>query len=244
MQELWRAIVEVHNEAKGLFLLAEELEQEDFRDFIQPFNELRHAYEHVIRAKANELGMDGSSPDPDYQRRSLNKTLGHEYRAFFDCADWLSVILRERIQEILLPYSADCITTALPDYYAKFQPRILVITKAIAKVRGDKDISKGRADLGGEVRESTTLLHEVREYKKTLNELQEIHEQIVASIPALQECRARLRREFQKKWGWQVIAGVIGGLVVAAVAFFFGQTFSPKSPTAPKSSGAIQERAR
>ena len=48
LDDLWAQIVEVHNEAKTLFLLAEELEHEQFRDFIQPINEHRHSLEHIV----------------------------------------------------------------------------------------------------------------------------------------------------------------------------------------------------
>jgi len=130
--EYWKAIVEVHNESKALLLLCEELEPRQFRTFIQPYNELRHAYEHVIRCKANELCVDGRTPAEGYQSTSLGKTLAHEYRGFFDCADWLAVILRESVQDMLQPYSPSCILTSLPDYYAAVRIRVLEISEAIA----------------------------------------------------------------------------------------------------------------
>ena len=138
---LWAQIVEVHNEAKTLFLLGEELDRDQFLDFIQPINEHRHSLEHIIRAKVDELDNNGT-PSPDYQRNCLEKSLGHEYRAFFDCADWISIVLRGEIDAILRPYTAECIHKVLPDYYAKWRPRVTEISQAIAVLRGTKDVSK------------------------------------------------------------------------------------------------------
>lgn len=138
--DLWKAIIHIHNESKALFILCEEIEPHEFRSFLQPFNELRHAYEHVVRSKANEFGMGKKLSGSEYQYNSLNKALGHEYRGFFDCADWLAVILREAIIETLKPFPLSCIQAALPEYYSNYRIRIDKISKEIATIRGDKDI--------------------------------------------------------------------------------------------------------
>ena len=139
----WKAIVEVHNESKALFLLCEELEPHEFRTFIQPYNELRHAYEHAVRCMANQLQLGERQFSEDYQLTNLTKALGHEYRGFFDCAGYrLAILLREAIYDILDPYSASCILAALPNYYSVDRPRIVEISEAIAQIRGDKDIAR------------------------------------------------------------------------------------------------------
>ena len=72
------AIVEVHNESKALFLLCEELEPHEFRTFIQPYSELRHAYEHAVwRCMANQLQLGESAPPMmDYQADKPGKGVG------------------------------------------------------------------------------------------------------------------------------------------------------------------------
>jgi len=121
-RDCWAQIVEVHNEAKTLFLLAEEIEHEKFQEFLQPINEHRHSLEHIIRAKADELGVGGEPPSEEYQLDSLKKALGHEYRAFFDCADWIAVIVREDVLTTLQRYSPTCIQAVVPEYYGTCQP--------------------------------------------------------------------------------------------------------------------------
>ena len=219
LDQLWRVIAEIHNEAKSLFLFCEEVEPNEFRSYLQPYNELRHAYEHAIRAKINQIGLDGIV-DEDYQRSSLNKTLGHEYRAFFDCADWLAVILRESIQTILSSYPVTCINTVLPDYYKILRPKIIEITESIARVRGDKDISKKE--------DPNKNIQEVHKYKQILEELRTIENRIQATIPDLQKHKSELRSGLIKK----TIIAVICGIVIAIGGFLFGKFYdSFKNPT-------------
>jgi len=141
--ERWKSLVEIHNHAKSIFLCAEEFDPQ-FQDFLQPILELRHSLEHIVRAKAAELGINGEvdAGNQDYIPHSLSKAIGHEYRAFFDAADWFSVCIRNRITQALRRYSPANIDAVLPDYYSKLRPRVDQICREIADIRGAKDISK------------------------------------------------------------------------------------------------------
>ncbi len=170
----WTRLVEIHNHAKCVFLCAEEFDPE-FLDFVQPVMELRNGFEHIIRAKASELGLNGEADAklPDYIPQSFDKAIGHEYRAFFDAADWFSVCIRDRITKTLEHYSHECIAAVLPEYYPKLRPRIDQTCWEIASIRGAKDIAKGK-----------DLLVEVAKYRAAIDELLGIYEQIENSIPA------------------------------------------------------------
>jgi hypothetical protein len=218
VNDIWKAIIEVHNESKALSLLCEEIEPRQFKAFIQPYNELRHAYEHTIRCMANRFGMANKQPSESYQQRSLNKALGHEYRGFFDCADWLAIILREAVQKTLYPYSAACILASLPDYYSRDRIRILEISEEIARLRGDKDIAKqgGDADEREERDESAAddslaSLEQVRKYKAVLSELRAVQKKVMLAVPGLIDYKRRATRDGRRQ------VGVIGGLILAVV---------------------------
>ncbi|MCX7429120.1 MAG: hypothetical protein NTW96_26280 [Planctomycetia bacterium] len=216
--EVWRAIVEIHNESKALFLLCEELEPRHFKAFLQPFNELRHAYEHAIRCMANQLRLDERSPDKKYQLESLNKTLGHEYRGFFDSADWLAIILREEIRTVLQPYSPACILASLPEYYSQDRIRVVEISEAIAKLRGDKDVARQRdADEAIAIAEPSVLIGEVRKYKAILSDLLGVHKKVIAAVPGLEEYKARSLAEERRQATWSILMKTIAGLAVAAI---------------------------
>ncbi|MEA1950851.1 MAG: hypothetical protein U9N87_05670, partial [Planctomycetota bacterium] len=76
-----------------------------------------------------------------------HKAVGHAYRAFFDAADWLGMVLREAITATLYQYAPECISAAIPDYYATMKPRIEDICGEIAQIRDDKDIGRSSQTL-------------------------------------------------------------------------------------------------
>jgi hypothetical protein len=232
---LWAQIVEVHNEAKTLFLLGEELDRDQFRDFIQPINEHRHSLEHIVRAQANSLGLDpDGKKDEQYQCDSLRKALGHEYRAFFDCADWIGIILREDIEETLRPYGASSIHAVLPEYYPDLRPRIQEISESIAQKRGDKNVSK-----------DGQITDDVRGYKAILDELRDIHRQITRVQGALEDHQSRTRREGGRKWMLSVLGALVAGGIIALAGVVLGRRTeaTPPSRTLPPEQEAPADSA-
>ena len=214
-EQKWCRLIEIHNHAKALFLYAEEIDRE-FKDFLQPALELKHALEHIIRAKAAALGV---SKEPDvaaeeYAAHSYDKAIGHEYRAFFDAADWVSVRLREIITDRLKPFSQECISAVLPDYYKQLRPQVEKICREIARIRGDKDIAKGN-----------NVLDEVCEYQETINEPIKIREKIDCALPGLLEWKAKGKRREVVKWLVAISTGVFLTLVVKGLSMFlFGSS--------------------
>ncbi|MFA5043293.1 MAG: hypothetical protein WC381_10460 [Kiritimatiellia bacterium] len=200
----WARLVEIHNHAKSVFLCAEEFDPE-FLEFVQPVMELRNGFEHIIRAKAAELGLNGERDAklPGYIPQSFDKAIGHEYRAFFDAADWFSVCIRDRITKTLKHYSHECITAVLPEYYPKLRPRIDQTCREIASIRGAKDIAKDK-----------DLLAEVAKYRAAIDELLGIYEQIEYSIPALVDWKHKNRWEAVKIW---VASAFVGGILTSIV---------------------------
>ncbi|MBI2440376.1 MAG: hypothetical protein HYV35_03285, partial [Lentisphaerae bacterium] len=172
---------------------------------VQPVMELRNGFEHIIRAKAAELGLNGEADDklPDYIPQSFDKAIGHEYRAFFDAADWFSVCIRDRITKTLRHYSHECITAVLPDYYSKLRPRVDQVCREIAAIRGTKDIAKGK-----------DLLGEVGKYRTAINDLLAIHEKIQFGIPAMVDWKRKNLWSSARAW---VASAFFGGIFIALI---------------------------
>lgn len=215
--EHWKRIVEVHMETKAIFLLAEELEAGEFRSFVLPIREHAHALEHILRGTANQLGIDGKEPNDKYQYKSFQAALQHEYRAFFDCADWLAVIIREDISRTLQPYDGAAIRVALPQYYPELRPRILEISSEIAHTRTQRD-----------ARAEEDSLEVVRRYKRAIRELREIHIDVIRAVPALEMTTASGRRSALRQRALSISIGIVAGLIAATLllvlhAFFGGQ---------------------
>ena len=96
-EELWKLIVLLQETVKALVIWAEENDVDKLETFLQPIKEQRDALEHLCRVKAAELGLKTGGEDIDkYILINIEKAIGHLYRAFFDAADFLCIILRER----------------------------------------------------------------------------------------------------------------------------------------------------
>lgn len=209
---LWPSIVQLHNQTKDIFARAEEMELHEFRSFLQPISEHRHAYEHLVRAKANEYGLDGDPLDVAYQIKSLRRCLGHEYRAFFDCADWYGVVLRERIHAELRFFSPQALNSVFPEWYATHKIRVVEINEAIAKIRTEKDIARERnpdesTECGPEV------IPEVEAYRKDLDELEQIYRTVLQKLSALADYRGREIGIAMLKWAGAFAACIITALI-------------------------------
>ena len=71
-----------------------------------------------MRAEAVEKEYNTGIENPEeYVEKNLDKALGHEYRAFFDTADWFSIQLRQKITNILSSYTSDTIHKTIPNSY-------------------------------------------------------------------------------------------------------------------------------
>ena len=135
---------ELHILTKHYLLLAEEL-SEDGISFLQPLKEHRDAYDHFMRIFAlphrNEQEFGKNFDVVKYIEENVSKAYGHEYRAFFDTADWLTFICRKYIRQALSYHSIK--KRYENDYkdYNDIKSIINDIPYKIAKYREQKDIS-------------------------------------------------------------------------------------------------------
>jgi hypothetical protein len=208
-EELWRKIIVLHNTNKALFIWCED-NGIQLKSFLQPNNELKNAWEHVVRAKANELGINGS-PDAEYIKKNLDKVLGHEYRAFFDICDWLSMNLRAKIIEILGPYDNTTINAVIPDYYTEVRPKLDELCADIASLRSSKDISM-----------TDNIQKHVEDYNEIIKKLIADITKITTCIPALEEYKKK-SAVIESKGYWKEIGLIIiGGIALAFMEWIFG----------------------
>ena len=202
-EAMWRKLVCVHNHAKALMLHAEEIDR-NFENYLQPTLEQKHAYEHVARARAAELEIREGA-DEAYIIDCLRKALGHEYRAFFDVADWVGVRIREIVMDLLHPFTNECISEVLPEYYKEMKPKIEWANKKIAEIRNEKDVSQNEQ-----------ILPEINEYRAVIGELLKMQEIIAARMPSLVEYAKKERQGRSQRLVWEILLGVF----TAAVGVF------------------------
>ena len=207
-EELWKKIIVLHNTNKALFIWCED-NGVQLKSFLQPNNELKNAWEHVVRAKANELGVTGA-PNPEYIKRNLDKVLGHEYRAFFDICDWLSMNLRARLINLLAPYDNAAINAVIPDYYTDVRPKLDQICNEIAKLRSSKDIAL-----------TDDIQKHVEDYNGIINKLISDVTKISTAIPALEEFKQKNTKVESKGYGKEIVLLILGAIALALAEWVF-----------------------
>lgn len=134
----WKKLTQIHNITKELYIRSEEY-NDDLKSFIQPIKELKDAYEHIVRANTRAFINFSDVKDIDYIKSNMDKAIGHEFRAFFDTADFICIIFRKKINEKLEGFSYNQIVNEWPEYnFAR--KRIISIPEDIASIRIKKDI--------------------------------------------------------------------------------------------------------
>jgi len=201
-------VTKLYLSVKDLAIFAEETTP-DYKDFLQPTLEINRAFDHLNRASSVEQGIKEPEEPEAYIQDSLNKAIGHLYRAFFDVADWLSINLRESIIKEFSGFSHECIQAVIPEYYTEIVPTIEKVSKKIAVLRNDKDVVAPDAD------------RQMDSYEEILKGLHEKITNVRAKKGGLIECEKRLERGKVKELIIKIllvllgaIAGVFGTLLI------------------------------
>lgn len=203
-KEKWGHIVELQQEVKYMLLLSEEHNDSDYGTYIQPVKEQRDALEHIIRAKSAEIGV--TSENNDYIAQNYDKAIAHLYRAFFDAADFMGIILREKIINSMKDYDHQCISNVLPEYYMQIRPKLEQINTELSELRGKKDIKKLAAkDL-------------IKEYKTKISQLIDHSKLVIERIPSLEEYKEKSRKAEKTK----IIIQIVIAAAIAVFSFLLG----------------------
>lgn len=157
-----KEIVQLHNITKHYIMLGEEIDNK-FYTFLQPVKEFRDSYDHILRIFKSILFNEEKSDD-EYISKQLSKALGHEYRAFFDVGDWLTIVCRD-ISIKSIKNSKNDVSDLKDDFNF-----IIDSNKKIAELRERKDIHKKIQDVVNDYQNIMTKLYEstVKIQKATL----------------------------------------------------------------------------
>lgn len=139
IDNIWETLCKIHILTKHYTLLAEEYNIST-KAFLQPMKEQKDAYEHIIRAYTRKCEKQIlSEDDHSYMLKNIEKAIGHEYRAFFDTIDYLTICLRELIGKELSGISYSDLIKIYPEY-DKYKKILIDMPERIAKHRELKDI--------------------------------------------------------------------------------------------------------
>lgn len=151
---------EVYNAYKKLFIRAEEkLEEMNF--FVAPMLEHRDAIDHLMRY----FNLTSGKAMSEEALKQLDKALGHEYRAYFDVADYICITVRSKIAESLKGISKRKIQSIWKEY-SDIRQKVTKTSEAIAQIRYNRS---GKMD-------------SVKEYEKVLEDIFEIYDDFICHI--------------------------------------------------------------
>lgn len=159
---------QVHMFTKHYLLIAEEISEEGVT-FLQPLKEHRDAYDHLIRVFTLAIKPDSELDVEQYILDNIKKAFGHEYRAFFDMADWFTYICRKYVREELSFHSKRKKYKEKFDDFESVKKFINEVPYMIAKYREEKDVSNHEP-----------ILSEVTDYKNTIDRLLDIYKRVHA----------------------------------------------------------------
>lgn len=167
--EYWENICQIYFLTKHYLLLAEELSDE-FDTFLQPLKEHRDAFDHVARVYGHNFLQNEIKDIDTYCTANMSKAVGHVYRAFFDTADWLSYICRQKIRLLLQGKRYSDIVSIYPEY-DDLKGMLQSVPYAIAKIRNNKDVSDDPKELVKEVNEYRIILDDLLSAYSKLSKL-------------------------------------------------------------------------
>ncbi len=182
-------------------MLAEEIDTEK-RTHFQPINELRHAFDHLMRIFAAKLEINKPEEVEEYTKTNFEKVIGHVYRSVYDSLDWISINLRVKIGTELEGFSTEAIQAVLPDYYSEIRPYVEEANEKISRLRASKDVVN--INEGGDIQDYLEIVKTLRRY----------HKQILKAKPAL--------IEYQKKHEKEKNTGLLKNLAIGILILFLG----------------------
>ena len=165
--KLWKKICEIHEVTKRYSLIAEEI-SEDGSIFLQPMKEHRDAYDHMLRVLNTIIGrkrFPDNALETSYISSNLSKAYGHEYRAFYDTADWISFYCRKFIRDSLNSIPEER-RRELPNFDEIRADINTNIPLQVAELRNAKDIGISSTQTGADGNEDL-----VSKYCKVLDTL-------------------------------------------------------------------------
>jgi len=191
-------ICELYFVVKEVIIYFEEINPEQKSD-IQPINELRNAFDHLMRVVAVWLNIKERDEPNNYILTHLDKSFGHVYRAGYDTVDFLTLTLKELIHSELTDYSTRTIGEVIPNYYSEIRPSICELNDEITKYRSEKDVANSDA-------------RHLIEYIRVVKKIVEYHKEIIKKIPTLDELERKYHAETRhadiKDWIKRIAIGL------------------------------------
>jgi phosphoenolpyruvate synthase/pyruvate phosphate dikinase len=200
--EILEKIAKLYDYEKGLMIYAEELADESF---IPAINEIKDAFDHLMRVFSVKFGL--RERDSKYVNDNLDATFRHLYRATFDLLDFIRLLQKERIYELVKDFSRETLVKVFPEYYNTIVPEIEGAMQKIPRYKSEKDIGNPN-------------LESVKGYVEIIEGTKLHFTKISEMMPSLVDYEDRKKKEENKNELKQFAIYAIIALLAAVVGAF------------------------
>jgi hypothetical protein len=217
-------------------------------------NELRNAFDHLMRIHA--VLYAGALDGPQqatlsplvYCQHNLSKAVGHVYRAGYDALDIISLSLLDSIERIRDGVSRLTLVTVFPNYSVELrQP----LERAIQQC----DVAKA----GKDVEDNRSIGQHFATYEEAIGVLKGVNDRYSVALPdlkAIEDERRRAEnekirveseglRQYKKQRNlayWGIILTIVLGILAVVATWYFARLYSP-AEKAPKQAVAASSAA-
>lgn len=160
-------IGQIHMYTKEYLLITGELSLDGVL-MLQPLKEHRDAYDHLMRIFYAPHHSNFKHLEDKYIIENVKKALAHEYRAFFDMADWFTYTCRKYVRETLSSRTVQKKYSKQYNDFDNVKKFINDLPFQIARYRKEKDIINTR----------NSLLQDVKQYKEKMDELLDLYRRV------------------------------------------------------------------
>jgi len=171
----------------------------DSKTILTCINELRNAFDHVMRA-VNADNYDNTIDDLDRANNHLN-------RAAYDAYEIIAISALERIKNLMNELKPKYISMIYPKYFEETRPIIIKIQKALSDARSNKP-------------ENDTF----EKYEDSLKKLMKVEEEINSLIEPIN--KAQRDDKISKQWGlfWKIIIPLVIFIMSGIIILFVNRT--------------------
>lgn len=209
-------LVAWYTEVKSVILVAEE-EDMNGKLYFQPYNELRYAFDHLMRAVGWDLQKNSTSCSDEQKaqldestRKGIQASIGHLQRSYSDVCEWYYLNVKDYCRNLLSNYTVEQIVAAIPDYYITIKPRLEKLGEELVTYKETKSS------------ENNDLAHnaDIQVFSSHFNELTGILKTVKDPEASLVEIKSKAKKErLFKDIITPIITGAMGALVASLIIY-------------------------
>ena len=148
-----------------------------------------------------------------YINDNLDATFRHLYRATFDLLDFIRLLQKERIYEMVKDFSRETLVEVFPEYYNKIVPEIENAMQKIPRYKSEKDIGNPN-------------LESVKGYVEIIEGTKLHFAKVSEMMPSLVDYENRKKKEERNKTINQYAIKLILAIVSALLGYLLAQPHS------------------